>query len=273
MSRMERIEGFRRDLESGKICLGASVGFTDPLVSDALADSVDFLWIDLEHAAMSPEALSAHLLAARSRSTPAIVRVTGSATPFIKPVLDAGAEGIIVPQVLSVSEVKSIVSDCRYVPMGKRGFGPRVPGNYGRDAGPDYIREANESLFVAVMVETNEALEAVEDIVRIEGLDSLVIGPMDLSASQGMLGEVEHPRMLKAYERIIGAARGAGLFVGAGMGINLGLCRRMIDMGVQWIQLAGDSDYLIYAFDGLARTIRSGLADGRSPGGTEGGPL
>ncbi len=264
---MERIEGFRRDLESGKVCLGAAISFADPLVSDALGDSADFLWIDLEHAAMSFEALNAHLLAARCRNKPAIVRVTGSSAPFIKPVLDAGAEGIVVPQVTSVEEVRGIVADCRYAPMGRRGFGPRVPGNYGRTAVPAYVRRANESLFVSVMLETDEALQAVGDIVRIPGLDSVVIGPMDLSASQGMLGEVEHPRMLKAYERIISAARGAGLFVGAGMGINPSLCLRMIDLGVQWIQLAGDFDYLIYAFDGITRTIRSTLTRGSAGGG------
>jgi 4-hydroxy-2-oxoheptanedioate aldolase len=261
---MERIERFRRELASGKVCLGAAISFTDPLVIEALADSVDFFWIDLEHGAMGFDALNAHLLATRAKTKPGIVRVAGSATALIKPVLDAGAEGIIVPQVTSAQEVRGIVADCRYPPMGRRGFGPRVPTNYGRAGVPEYVRRANASLFVAVMLETDEALRAIDEIVKIEGLDSVVIGPMDLSASQGMLGDVENPRMLKAYEKIIGAARTAGLSVGAGMGINPALCLRLITMGVQWVQFAGDSDYLIYAFDGLSKSLRSrmGAAEG-----------
>jgi 2-keto-3-deoxy-L-rhamnonate aldolase RhmA len=192
---MSAIARFRQRLAAGQLCIGASISLTDPHASAALGPSVDFLWIDLEHSLMSPEAMSAHLLAARAQQTPALVRVTGSSTPFIKPVLDAGAEGIIVPQVRSVAEVRQVVADCRYPPLGQRGFGPRVPSNYGREEGQSYIERANREIFVAVQIETAEALAALDEILAVPGLDSLVLGPWDLSGALGRLGDVEHPEV------------------------------------------------------------------------------
>lgn len=256
---MNAINHFRQRLAQGEICIGASISFSDPRVTDALADSVDFLWIDLEHSFMSPETLSAHLLAARGRNKPGLVRVTGSNTPFIKPVLDMGADGIIVPQIRTLSEVRQIVSDCRYPPLGTRGFGPRVPTNYGREDGPAYVERANRDLFVAVQIETAEALAAVEEIVRIPGLDSLVIGPWDLSGALGRLGEVEHPTVVAAIERTIATARAAGLSVGAGMGTDPAYAAKMAKRGVQWLQVGSDFGYMIQAMDSITKGIRNEL--------------
>ncbi len=256
---MSAIMHFRQRLAAGETLLGASISFTDPRVSDALADSVDFLWIDLEHSFMSPEALSGHLLAASGRNKPGLVRVTGSSTSFIKPVLDMGADGIIVPQVRTAAEVRQIVSDCRYPPQGTRGYGPRVPSNYGRDGGASYIERTNRELFVVVQIETAEALAALDDILAIPGLDSLVIGPWDLSGALGLLGEVEHPTVVAAIETIIAKTRTAGLSVGAGMGTDAAYAARMARRGVQWLQAGGDSGYLVQAMDGITAGIRAEL--------------
>lgn len=256
---------FRQQLAAGRVCLGASISFSDPLVTDALGDSVDFFWIDLEHCTMSPGALNGHFLAARGRNVPALVRVTGSSTPFIKPVLDAGADGIIVPQVRSVEEVKQVVSDCRYPPVGRRGYGPRVPSNYGRDGGSDYIQRANANVFVSVQIENTEALAAIDEIVRIPGLDSVVIGPWDLSASMGMLGDVQHPRVVAAIETIIARARAANLFVGAGMGPDADYAAVMAKRGVQWLQVGGDYSYMIGLMDHITASVHRQLQDGAGP--------
>lgn len=253
------IKQFRNKLAAGDICIGASISYTDPRVTDALADSVDFLWIDLEHTFMSPEALSGHLLAARGRNKAALVRVTGSTTPFIKPVLDMGADGIIVPQVRTVEEVRQIVRDCRYPPQGTRGYGPRVPSNYGRDGGDEYVARTNQELFVAVQIETAEALAAVDEILTIAGLDSLVLGPWDLSGALGRLGDVEHPTVVAALETVIAKTRAAGLFVGSGMGTDAAYAAKMARRGVQWLQVGCDYGYLIQAMDEITTSIRGQL--------------
>lgn len=255
---MKPVERFRSEMRAGRLQVGAGIGLSDPLASDILAGSLDFLWIDLEHSPLGPEALAGHLLAARARQKPALVRVPMSGTAFVKPVLDLGADGVIVPQVRTVGEVRQAVADCRYPPVGSRGFGPRVPSDYGRIGAAELVAAANREVFAAVMIETAEALAAIEEIVRVPGLDSVVIGPMDLSASLGRLGDCEHPAVVAAIERIIAAARTAGIFVGAGMGVQPDYATTMAKRGCQWVQVGGDHGYLVWAADRLLRDIRAG---------------
>ncbi len=253
---MTPIEKFKADLKADKTLIGSAITFTDPLVTEALADSVDFLWVDLEHSTQSIDNVGRHLLACRARQTPGLVRVTGVGTGFIKPVLDAGADGIVVPQIRSAEEVRAVVADCRYPPRGRRGLGPRVSVNYGRTPTTDYVRFADQNLFVSIQVETAEAVESIDDIVAVDGLDSIVIGPWDLSASLGVLGEIEHPKVVGAMELVIAKAREAGLFVGAGMGVDADYACTLNRRGVQWLQVGGDFSYLIMTIDEVTRQIR-----------------
>jgi len=253
------IERFRHKMHAGQICIGASITFTDPLVTDALGDAVDFFWIDLEHCLMSFEALHGHFLAAARRGVPALVRVSGSDTPFIKPVLDAGADGIIAPQVRSADEVRRIVRDCRYPPLGQRGYGPRVPSNYGRDGDADFVARANRDLFVAVQIETVEAFAELDEIVTVQGLDSLVLGPWDLSGSLGVLGQVEHPTVVEAIKTTIAKARAANLFVGSGMGADGRYAAVMARRGVQWLQVGADYAYLVNFMGQLTTHLRDSI--------------
>ena len=250
---LEAIVKFRQALDEGKLQIGAGITLTDPLVTEALADSIDFAWYDLEHARMSPEALSAHLLAARYKGLPALVRVTDGITSNIKPALDAGVEGIIAPQVRTLAEVQAVVNDCRYPPLGQRGFGPRVPSNYGREAGDIHAEKANQRIFVCVMIETIEALEILDQIVAVPSLDSVVIGPSDLSWAMGLKGNYNHPEVVKAMETIIAKARKAGKYVGCGMGLDLEFARKMAERGAQWLQVGGDFNYLYDSADRVTR--------------------
>src|SRR5258708_6784198 len=145
---MNHIDLFRERLDSGRLCLGPAITFSDPAVTEALAPSVDFVWIDLEHNPTSLESLAAHLIAARAGGTPALVRVPSSDVAWIKRVLDTGAEAVIVPQVRSADEVRQVVSACRYPPQGTRGFGPRRAADYGRRNAAEYVPEANVRGFV-----------------------------------------------------------------------------------------------------------------------------
>ncbi|HCN10231.1 MAG TPA: 4-hydroxy-2-oxo-heptane-1,7-dioate aldolase, partial [Lentisphaeria bacterium] len=170
---------FRRRLQAGEVLLGSGIYMTDPQASAALADSTDFFWFDLEHQAMSIDTLRTHLLTVRHNKTPAIVRVPPSEAPLVQNVLDAGAHGIVAAQVRTVAEVESIVAECRYPPVGRRGFWPMIPTNYCRDDMSQYIKQADAGLFVAVMIETAEAVEAIDEIVAVDGLDGVVLGLMD----------------------------------------------------------------------------------------------
>lgn len=251
------IRGFRRHLLDGRIQVGAGITFSDPLVSDALAPTSDFLWIDTEHGGLCPDALHGHLLAGRAAGIPSFVRVASGSVQEIKPVLDAGADGVIVPQITAADDVRAVVQACRYRPLGSRGFGPRVPSRYGRQGGMDYLEAANESVFVAVQIENLEAFAELDRILEIEGLDSVVIGPADLSLAMGLEPDLNNPILLDRIADIARRARAAGLFVGAGMGADTAYAIRLAGLGVQWLQIGGDFSFMVAKADEIMEAART----------------
>jgi len=258
---MTAFETFRERLRRGEVLLGPSVVFADARVTEALAPSVDFIWLELEHTLMDPQSVVAHGLAARGAGVPLLLRVASGTTALIKPALDSGVQGLIVPQVRTVAEVRSIVDDVRYPPTGRRGMGPVRPSNYGRLSPHDVVAACAAEVFLAVQIETVEALECVEEIAAVPGLDSLVVGPTDLSASLGLLGEFDHPTVTDAVSRIVAAARANGLSVGVGVGTTA-TAVAMVRLGAQWVQLSGTDAYLWQRFEQLDRQVRDALQDG-----------
>ncbi len=251
------INKMREKLRAGEIVLGAGITTTDPSVTEALAASVDFVWIDLEHNAMTTESMLGHLIAARAGGVAAIVRIPNNDVAWIKRVLDSGAEGIILPRSYSAKEAADFVSACRYPPIGTRGFGPRRPMQYGRMEQQAYLAQANRDIFVTVQVETIELLAEIDEVLKIEGLDSLVMGPQDLSGSMGRLGQTTHPDVLDAIRTIAKKAKAVGKFLGSGLGANPQFAKTLIDCGVQWMQAGNDFEYMIKGCDRTFREIRS----------------
>jgi 4-hydroxy-2-oxoheptanedioate aldolase len=249
---------FRSRLASGQILLGAGVVFSDPRVTEALAPSVDFIWLELEHALMGPESVVGHILAARASDVPLILRVPSGTTAAVKPALDSGVQGLVIPQIRTVEEVRAVVDDVRYAPVGRRGMGPVRPSLYGRRLPQEVVAESADEVFLAVQIETMEALDAVEDIATVPGVDSLFIGPTDLSASMGQLGRYDHPDVVAGIQRIVGAAKANGLSVGAGVGTS-SLATALIRQGVRWIQLSGSEAYLWQRFEQLDAEVRTAL--------------
>lgn len=242
----------REKLRAGELVLGAGITLSDPTVTEALAPFVDFVWIDLEHNATTTESMLAHLIAARAGGTASIVRIPSNDVGWVKRVLDSGAEGIILPRAYTARDAADFVSACRYPPLGTRGFGPRRPMQYGRLEPQEYLRRANRDLFVAVQVETVELLAELDEVLKLEGLDSLVLGPQDLSGSMGRLGETTHPDMIAAMKSVASRSRAAGKFIGSGLGANPEFARVLIDCGVQWLQAGNDFEYML---GGCCRTF------------------
>lgn len=258
------IRAFREKLDAGRLCLGAAVTLSDPAVTEALGPHVDFLWIDLEHSPMSLEAMQAHLIAARATATPALVRVPQCDVAWIKRVLDAGADGIIVPQIRSAAEARDVVANCRYFPLGSRGYGPRRAARYGQTNPSDYLSAANNDLFVTVQIENVAAVAEIDEIVRIPHLNSIALGPWDLSYSMGSPGEVTAGDVLATLKRVVAAARAAGKNVGTGCGSDPSFAAAAAGWGVQWIQLGGDVEYLQHGARNVFEQTRTAL---RAPQG------
>ncbi len=255
------INRMREKLRAGKIVLGAGITLSDPAVTEAIAPSVDFVWIDLEHNALSVESMLGHLIAARAGGCASIVRIPTNDVGWVKRVLDSGAEGIILPRAYSADEVASFVSACRYPPLGTRGFGPRRPMQYGRLEQQAYLQQANRDVFVVAQVETAELVADLDQVLKLEGLDSLVLGPQDLSGSMGRLGQTTHPDVVNAMRTVASKAKAAGKFIGSGLGANPKFAELLIDCGVQWMQAGNDYEYMIRACDQTFSTIRGSSQD------------
>ncbi len=253
----EGIEAFRTRLRQHPVQIGASITLNDPAVTDALGPSVDFFWIDMEHSPMSMETLAGHVRTARIHRKASLVRVPIADTAWIKRVLDAGCEGIIVPQVQGVQDVQMVVDAARYPPLGRRGFGPRVPSAYGRHADTALTVQSNAAVFTAVQIETRTALEAIEAIAALETLDAIALGPWDLAANLGHVNDVTHPDVVAAIQHVIDTAHRAGKWVGSGMGDDPELAMDYTRRGVDWIQVGNDVDYLIRRMDQVYTAIKS----------------
>jgi len=219
----------RAKLRAGEIVLGAGITLTDPTVTEALAASVDFVWIDMEHNPITADTMLGHLIAARAGGTASIVRVPSNDVAWVKRVLDCGAEGIILPRAHSAREVAEFVSSCRYPPMGTRGFGPRRPMQYGRLGQEEYLEQANRDVFVTVQVETVALVAELDEVLKLDGLDSLVLGPQDLSGSMGRLGQTTHPEVVAAMKTVASKAKAAGKFIGSGLGADPKFAQVLID--------------------------------------------
>lgn len=231
---------FRQQLNTGKVCVGCGITTTDASVTESIAELYDFLWIDLEHTPLTIESMQSHLIASRATATPAIVRIPSSDVAWVKKCLDTGAGGVILPRSYSVAEIRAFVEACYYPPRGTRGFGPRRQSNYGRDHGPAFLNQSDTDVFPIAQIETAEALASIDEIVRIEGLASVVLGPNDLSGALGHMGELSHPEVEEAMQRIIGAARDAGLYAGSGLDADPEFAQRLVDWGAQWLQCGID---------------------------------
>ena len=229
----EAVRVFREKLASGQVSVGCGITLTDPSVIEALGTRPDFYWIDLEHTPLDYQALMTHFIAVRTTARPALVRVRGSDVPSIKTVLDTGADGIIVPQIESADEVRRVVEATRYSPLGKRGLGPRRAALYGNEDEIEYARCANQELFISVQIENVDALAQVDEIVAVEGFDSIVIGPADLANSMGYLGQLDHPEVVAtregAVKKIVESGRVAGTLT---FNDNVG---HFTDMGVRFV--------------------------------------
>lgn len=197
---------------------GVSIGSWLQSGSEVIAEILaraGFEWIaaDLEHSAMSWESFSAFVRAVSAQGAKPYARVASNDLMSIRKALDCGARGIIVPLVNNAREAAYAVRAAKYPPMGIRGFAFCQANDWG-DSFEDYAATANRDIPLFVMVESREAVECIDDILRIDGVDGVFIGPYDLSGSYGLLGQLSHPVLQQAKERVVQACHTHGKVAG-----------------------------------------------------------
>ncbi|MBJ7614397.1 MAG: 2-dehydro-3-deoxyglucarate aldolase [Candidatus Dormibacteraeota bacterium] len=235
--------------------IAAVVTLADPCVTEMMgAADVDLLIVDMEHAPISERELEGMLIAAASVRKPVLVRVVENNPTPIKRVIDTGVDGIIVPNVSSPAAARAAVASVRYPPLGVRGYGPRRAGAYGQE-GLDYTRRSDTDLLLVVQIEDIGAVRVASEIVAVPGVGGVMLGPNDLSASMGVLGQIEHPDVLRAVESVIAVCQAAGVPVGCG-GYFGDVAHRLIRLGIDFVTAGGDIWFMRQELEHSITTLR-----------------
>lgn len=214
-----KAQKLREKFAKHELVLGAHVFYTDPAITETFGYmGFDYVWIDGEHSAFDKQTILAHAVAAYAGNTASIVRVEWNDPVLIKPVLEMGIDGILLPMVCTKEEAEAAISACMYPPKGVRGFGPRRANRYGAISTEEYLANVEESFLRLVQIEHKTAIENLDEILQVEGLDAIIVGPNDLSASYGYLGDVTNPEMMKIYDLLAEKCKAAGMPFGVSLG-------------------------------------------------------
>ena len=240
---------------TGRPLAGMWVCSGSPLVAEICAGAgLDWLLIDAEHSPNGLEGILAQLQAVRGYPATAVVRPPVNDTVLIKQYLDLGVQTLLIPMVNTVDDAAAAVAATRYPPLGVRGVGSALARSARWNRYPDYLARASETITVMVQIESAQAVANAEAIMAVDGIDAVFIGPSDLAASMGVLGEQEHPDVVAAVEHCIAAAKAAGKPVGVNAFAEA-TARRYLEAGVDFILVGADVALLARGSEALAGTF------------------
>ncbi len=231
-------------LADGKPVIGSRLYLPSPAATEVMARSgFDFLFIDLEHIALNPETVAQMVRAMKGSNAVPFVRLPGKDQWLAKLVLDIGAKGVVVPNVKSKEEAIDAVASVRYPPEGVRGIGPKVAADNWDLSVLDYLKVANKAIMAAVLIEHIDAVNRIDDILSVPGIDVVMVGPNDLAASMGLLGQLRHPQQEKAIQTVLDAAKKARIPAGT-IATNAEDANNRIKQGFQLILISQDAGLL-----------------------------
>lgn len=248
-------KNLRKKLKDGELVLGTILSLNSPDVAEILSGiGFDWLFIDAEHSTLDPQNLKA-LFQAVGNSTPCVVRIPALDEIVVKKTLDAGAAGILVPQVNTAEQAEQLVKWGRYYPAGSRGLGFGRAQGYGLNVG-EYLDTANERILLSVQAESSESVKNIASIVQVEGLDAVLVGPYDLSASMGLPGQILHPDVKAAIQHVADVCKQAGMPIGI-FGMTAEAVLPYIEQGFKFIVSGADTVLLGNAAHQLLKQLRN----------------
>lgn len=246
---------FKAAIAAGEPQIGLWSTLSSPVGAEIVANSgFDWILFDSEHSPIEVAGLFPLLQAAACGPSCHAVRPAWNDKVLIKKVLDIGAQTVLVPFVQTPEEAVEAVRACRYPPDGIRGVaGSTRASGYGRVK--DYLRQANAEICLLVQVETGEALARIEDIAAVPGVDGVFIGPSDLSASMGYLGNPAHPDVQEAIRAAVPRIKAAGKAPGI-LATSPVDAKRYLEWGYLFVACGVDSVLLLRACDGLLSEMK-----------------
>lgn len=249
---------FKQALRDGQQQYGFWLGLCNPLSAELCGlCGYDWLLVDAEHAPNDLATLHGQLLAIDNTPSQAVVRLVDGNPSLIKQVLDLGAQTLLVPMVETAAQAADLVAAMRYPPRGRRGVGTALARAARWNQVEGYFADADDQMCLLVQVESVRALDNLESILAVEGVDGVFIGPADLAASMGHLGNPAHPEVKAAVESALHRIRQAGKAAGT-LATQRTLARHYESCGAQFVALGVDTQV-------LANTAKELLSQHRSP--------
>mgnify|MGYP000495307562 CR=1 FL=1 len=232
-----------------------------PALAEILANAgYDWLGVDCEHSEIDVEGFTALARGMYGRGALPLARVRENDTLAIRQMLDAGAQGIIVPLVNSAEEAKEAVAAAKYPPQGVRGFCFSRMNEYGTKF-DEYAANANDNIAVVVMIESKQAVENIDEILAVDGVDGVFIGPYDMSGSYGLIGQTSHPIIKEACAEVVAACQRHGKAAGLHLvKPDVDSIAKTIADGFTFIALGVDMVFLQQAAGAALTTARKTVA-------------
>jgi len=230
----------KQRLIDGEKVLGCWTMIGNPRVVEILSlAGFDYLVLDQEHGLGDPSTLEAQLHAMSATPTVGVVRVPWNDHVYLKRVLDVGAEAVLIPSIDTADEARAAVAACLYPPRGRRGTASSSVRASSYGMAPDYVATCADNLLIACQIESAKAVENIDEILAVEGIDLMFIGPFDLSATIGQMGNLKHPEVARligrAEERIRAAGRPMGTVPHPGC-----TWKDMFERGYQFVNAGSD---------------------------------
>lgn len=236
----------KEKLASGGFPIGTHCQIGEPIVTDILCNcGFDFIWLDGEHGSMDRKDINHQIVIVRGAGLAPFVRVPWNDHVQVKPVLDMGPAAIVFPFIRTVEEAKSAVASCKYPPAGIRGFGPIKANNYSTLDGNEYLEISKKEPWIILQIEHIDGVNNLSEIIKVEGVDTIVVGTNDMAGSIGLLGQTRHPEVLKLLDKIEDVCNKANFPFGASLWYNEVMVKEWIDRGAKWICLDTDISYLV----------------------------
>lgn len=252
----DAINRFKRDLQAGRTLIGLWLSIADAYASEVAATcGFDWLLIDGEHAPNDLRDVLSQLQAIAPYPGQPVVRPVDANPALIKRYLDIGAQTLLVPMVDTAQQAADIVAATRYPPRGIRGVGSSAARASRWNADTGYAQHAEDELCVLVQIETTRGLSNLDEIARVEGVDGLFVGPADLAASMGLLGQPGHPQVQEAVVGALQKIRQHGKFGGV-LSADPQIARRYMEAGAQFVAVGADVNTLANSLRKLSDSFK-----------------
>ena len=200
-----RQQKLKQELRNREQLFAGWVSYSHPSISETFAKAgFDFIAIDMEHSTISLTEGQRIIAACQSEGVPCLPRPVSHSNDYIKPLLESGADGMLIQMVNTPNEVANLINNIKYPPIGKRSYGVSRAQGYGFDFA-EYITQWNESSTFIIQVESIDAVNNIEDLLAFDEIDAIMVGPYDISGSLGLPGQLDHPKVIEASKKVIKA--------------------------------------------------------------------